>query len=262
MDNFVEKHVFLCHREYNCFCNYMRVEKSRNKKEYSKIIAILLAGLLVSYCASVPFIINAVNTEKAHESTIVIDAGHGGIDSGVTGVKTGVEEKVVNLKIAIYLGEILKARGFTVIYTRRNDAMHEFDGINNNKKRADMFKRGEIINEAKPFAVVSIHQNFYSAPTRRGAQVFFNKKSEDGARLANVLQSILNAKINLADGGREYAPLCAQKYLLECSPYPSVIIECGFLSNFADERNLVLPEYQYRMASVIADGICRFVSQF
>ena len=125
-----------------------------------------------------------------------------------------------------------------------------------------MFKRGEIINEAKPFAVVSIHQNFYSAPTRRGAQVFFNKKSEDGARLANVLQSILNAKINLADGGREYAPLCAQKYLLECSPYPSVIIECGFLSNFADERNLVLPEYQYRMASVIADGICRFVSQF
>ena len=92
--------------------------------------------------------------------------------------------------------------------------------------------------------------------------MFFNKKSEDGARLANVLQSILNAKINLADGGREYAPLCAQKYLLECSPYPSVIIECGFLSNFADERNLVLPEYQYRMASVIADGICRFVSQF
>lgn len=262
MDNFVEKHVFLCRCEYNCFCNYMRVEKSRNKKEYSKIIAILLAGLLVSYCASVPFIINAVNTEKAHESTIVIDAGHGGIDSGVTGVKTGVEEKVVNLKIAIYLGEILKARGFTVIYTRRNDAMHEFDGINNNKKRADMFKRGEIINEAKPFAVVSIHQNFYSAPTRRGSQVFFNKKSEDGARLANVLQSILNAKINLADGGREYAPLCAQKYLLECSPYPSVIIECGFLSNFADERNLVLPEYQYRMASVIADGICRFVSQF
>lgn len=240
----------------------MRVEKSRNKKEYSKIIAILLAGLLVSYCASAPFIINAVNTEKAHESTIVIDAGHGGIDSGVTGVKTGVEEKVVNLKIAFYLGEILKARGFTVIYTRRNDAMHEFDGINNNKKRADMFKRGEIINEAKPFAVVSIHQNFYSAPTRRGTQVFFNKKSEDGARLANVLQSILNAKINLADGGREYAPLCAQKYLLECSPYPSVIVECGFLSNFADERNLVLPEYQYRMASVIADGICRFVSQF
>lgn len=261
MDNFVEKHVFLCRREYNCFCNYMRVEKSRNKKEYSKIGVILMAVLLVSYCASAPFIINAVNTEKAHESTIVIDAGHGGIDSGVTGIKTGIEEKAVNLKIAIYLGEILKARGYTVVFTRRNDAMHEFEGINNNKKRADMFKRREIINEAKPFAVVSIHQNFYSAPTRRGSQVFFNKKSEDGARLANVLQSILNAKINLADGGREYAPLCAKKYLLECSPYPSVIIECGFLSNFADERNLILTEYQFRIASVIADGICAFAAQ-
>lgn len=261
MDNFVEKHVFLCRCEYNFFCNYMRVENSRNKKEYSKLIVIVLTVLLVAYCASAPFIINAINNEKAHASAVVIDAGHGGIDSGVSGVKTGVEEKVVNLKIAFYLGEILKARGYIVIYTRRNDAMHEFDGVKNNKKRADMFKRGEIINEAKPFAVVSIHQNFYSAPTRRGAQVFFNKKCEDGARFASVLQSALNAKINLADGGREYAPLCAQKYLLECSPYPSVIVECGFLSNFADEKNLVMPEYQYRMASVIADGICRFDSQ-
>ena len=239
----------------------MRVENSRNKTVYSKLIAIALIVLLVAYCASAPFIINAINTEKAHKSTVVIDAGHGGIDSGVSGAKTGVEEKVVNLKIAFYLGEILKARGYTVVYTRRNDAMHEFDGVGNNKKRADMFKRGEIINTAKPFAVVSIHQNFYSAPTRRGAQVFFNKKSEDGARLANVLQSALNAKINLADGGREYSPLCAQKYLLECSPYPSVIVECGFLSNFADEQNLVLPEYQYRMATVIADGICSFAAQ-
>ncbi len=238
----------------------MRVENSRNKTEYSKLIAIALIVLLVAYCASAPFIINAINTEKAHKSTVVIDAGHGGIDSGVSGAKTGVEEKVVNLKIAFYLGEILKARGYTVVYTRRNDAMHEFEGVQNNKKRADMFKRGEIIGEAKPFAVVSIHQNFYSAPTRRGAQVFFNKKSEDGARLANVLQSALNAKINLADGGREYSPLCAQKYLLECSPYPSVIVECGFLSNFADEQNLILPEYQYRMATVIADGICAFAA--
>jgi len=238
----------------------MRVENSRNKTEYSKLIAIALIVLLVAYCTSAPFIINAINTEKAHKSTVVIDAGHGGIDSGVSGVKTGVEEKVVNLKIAFYLGEILKARGYTVVYTRRNDAMHEFDGVQHNKKRADMFKRGEIINAAKPFAVVSIHQNFYSAPTRRGAQVFFNKKSEDGARLANALQSALNAKINLADGGREYSPLCAQKYLLECSPYPSVIVECGFLSNFADEQNLVLPEYQYRMATVIADGICAFAA--
>lgn len=239
----------------------MRVENSRNKTEYSKLIAIGLIVLLIAYCISTPFIIGVIMQEKPTSRTVVVDAGHGGADGGVKGTKTGVEEKVVNLKIAFYLGEILKARGYNVVYTRRNDAMHEFDGIQNNKKRADMFKRGEIINEAKPFAVVSIHQNFYSAPTRRGAQVFFNKKSEDSAKFARVVQDLLNAKINLADGGREYPPLCAQKYLLECSPYPSVIIECGFLSNFADERNLVLPAYQFRVATVIADGICAFAAQ-
>lgn len=236
----------------------MRVEKSRKKIESGKVIAIVLIVIVTTYCFCAPFIIGVVKEEKAHKATVVIDAGHGGIDSGVSGVKTGVEEKVVNLKIAFYLGEILKSRGYNVVYTRRNDAMHSFDGVQNNKKRADMFKRGEIINNAKPFAVVSIHQNYYSAPTRRGAQVFFNKKSDEGRRFATVMQKILNDEINLVDGGREYSPLCAQKYLLECSPYPSVIVECGFLSNFADERNLISQQYQYRIATIIADGIVRF----
>ena len=236
----------------------MRVEKCRGKREYSAVVAILLIAILIAYCISTPFIISAIRREKPKSHTIVVDAGHGGADGGVKGVKTGVEEKDVNIKIAFYLGEILKARGYEVVYTRRNDAMHSCAGVENNKKRADMFKRGEMINKSQPLCVVSVHQNFYSAPTRRGAQVFFNKKSESGARLARVMQDLLNAKINLVDGGREYSPLCAQKYLLECSPYPSVIIECGFLSNFADERNLILPEYQYRIADIIADGISAF----
>lgn len=239
----------------------MRVEKSRNKKEYSKIIAILLAGLLVSYCASAPFIINAVNTEKAHESTIVIDAGHGGIDSGVTGVKTGVEEKVVNLKIAFYLGEILKARGFTVIYTRRNDAMHEFDGINNNKS-VRICLSAERLSTRQSRLRWSAYIKIFIPHPRAGARKCFQQEKRGRRKACKRFAIDSQRKINLADGGRQYAPLCAQKYLLECSPYPSVIVECGFLSNFADERNLVLPEYQYRMASVIADGICRFVSQF
>lgn len=208
---------------------------------------------------SAPFLIEAVRESKSQNATIVIDAGHGGADSGVSGAKTGVAEKDINLKIAFYLGEILSSRGFVVVYTRRNDAMHSFVGVENNKKRADMFKRGEIINKAKPAAVVSVHQNFYSSPARRGAQVFFNKKSDEGRSFALEMQNLLNERINLPDGKREYSPLCAKKYLLECSPYPSIIVECGFLSNFADEKNLTSQEFQYRVACVIADGITGFV---
>ena len=70
-----------------------------------------------------------------------------------------VEEKNINLIVANYLGEMLYACGFNVVYTRRNDVMHNFDGVKNNKKRADMFRRGQIVNDVKPCAVVSIHMN-------------------------------------------------------------------------------------------------------
>jgi len=258
VDNFVEKVVFLYRREYDLFCNYMRVELSRRKKICIRAVTAVLIFVFVACGVSAPFLIEAVRESKSRNATIVVDAGHGGIDSGVTGVKTGVAEKDINLKIAFYLGEILASRGFSVVYTRRNDAMHTFDGVENNKKRADMFKRGEIINNAKPVAVVSVHQNFYSSPARRGAQVFYDKKSEEGRSFALEMQNLLNEQINLPDGKREYAPLCAKKYLLECSPYPTIIVECGFLSNFADEKNLTSQEFQYRVACVIADGITRF----
>lgn len=100
--------------------------------------------------------------------------------------------------------------------------------------------------------------NFYSMPTRRGAQVFFAKSSEKGRELANALQKSLNEEINSKEGGREYSALCAQKYLLECSPYPAAIVECGFLSNYADEINLQKTEYQMRMASVLCKAIADF----
>ena len=237
----------------------MRVELSRRKKICIKVITVFFVVVFVICVISAPFLIEAVRESKSQNATIVIDAGHGGADSGVSGAKTGVAEKDINLKIAFYLGEILSSRGFVVVYTRRNDAMHSFVGVENNKKRADMFKRGEIINKAKPAAVVSVHQNFYSSPARRGAQVFFNKKSDEGRSFALEMQNLLNERINLPDGKREYSPLCAKKYLLECSPYPSIIVECGFLSNFADEKNLTSQEFQYRVACVIADGITGFV---
>lgn len=103
--------------------------------------------------------------------------------------------------------------------------------------------------------------NFYSMPTRRGAQTFFAKSSKEGETFAKALQSALNAEINSKEGGRQYSALCAEKYILECSPYPSAIVECGFLSNYADEINLQKTEYQMRLASVLCGAIAAFVKE-
>jgi len=186
-------------------------------------------------------------------------AEDGGADGGVTGKRTGVKESDLNLKVAKLLGEYLVAGGYRVIYTRQNDTMHTHPDVRDNKKRADMFKRGDIINAAKPDAMISVHMNFYSASSRRGAQVFFDRYSEQGRRFADIMQEIINRDLNSDNGGRAYTALSAEKYLLSCSPYPSIIVECGFLSNPFDEANLTDKNYQTKLAYTLFLGIDGFL---
>ena len=106
---------------------------------------------------------------------IVIDAGHGGIDGGVTGVNTNVKESEINLLIAEELKEIFEINGFTALLTRSDDNGLYGDTSPGFKKR-DMEARKKIILESGADLVVSIHQNSYRASYRRGAQVFYQKE--------------------------------------------------------------------------------------
>lgn len=218
----------------------------------------LLSAVFVALALSSPFIVASVMSRDSRK-VVVVDAGHGGADGGVTGKRTGVKESDLNLKVAKLLGEYLVAGGYRVIYTRQNDTMHTHPDVRDNKKRADMFKRGDIINAAKPDAMISVHMNFYSASSRRGAQVFFDRHSEQGRRFADIMQEIINRDLNSDNGGRAYTALSAEKYLLSCSPYPSIIVECGFLSNPFDEANLTDKNYQTKLAYTLFLGIDGFL---
>lgn len=225
------------------------------KKHMAAVFCILFVAVFAAAVASATY--SAFG--KSETKIVVIDAGHGGEDGGVTGARTGVKESDLNLKISKLVGEYLKGGGFKVVYTRTNDSMRTYPGIQNNKKRADMFARGDIINDAKPDAVVSIHMNFYSSSTRRGAQVFYDKNSEQGQNFAAIMQDVVNRNLNSIGNGREYSALSAEKYLLSCSPYPTVIVECGFLSNPFDEKNLTDSNYQLLLAQTIYQGIVIFL---
>ena len=218
----------------------------------------LLSAVFVALALSSPFIVASVMSRDSRK-VVVVDAGHGGADGGVTGKRTGVKESDLNLKVAKLLGEYLVAGGYRVIYTRQNDTMHTHPDVRDNKKRADMFKRGDIINAAKPDAMISVHMNFYSASSRRGAQVFFDRYSEQGRRFADIMQEIINRDLNSDNGGRAYTALSAEKYLLSCSPYPSIIVECGFLSNPFDEANLTDKNYQTKLEYTLFLGIDGFL---
>lgn len=190
-------------------------------------------------------------------TTVVLDAGHGGIDGGVTGVKTGVKESELNLKIVKVLERYLSDAGIKVVLTRKTEA-GLYGVATKNLKRRDMEKRRDIIKNAKPTIVVSVHLNKFSSSSRRGAQVFYKPGDEKGKFLATCLQNSFNKdKIN----ARDYSPLSGDYYILNCTEYPSVIAECGFLSNPEEEALLITEEYRDRIAYDLFKGIVGYLSE-
>lgn len=198
-------------------------------------------------------------SNKDYDATIVIDAGHGGVDPGKVGVD-GQLEKDINLSIALKLVKILedeKDIHIKVIPTRTEDMGH-YSENDKNKKMTDMKRRCEIANSSDADMVVSIHQNSYHSSSVKGAQVFFYRDSEGGKKLAEVLQENLIKSISDGKKGR-VAKANDNYYLLLNVKCPAVIVECGFLSNSAEAALLGSDEYQEKIAGAIALGIKEYL---
>lgn len=189
---------------------------------------------------------------------IVLDAGHGGIDGGVVGRNTGMKESDLNLSITYKLKSCLENMGFRVELTRKTEAGLYGTTAKGFKKR-DMQRRKEIIEESDPDLLISIHQNYYPTRHTRGGQVFYGKKQAGSQRLALGLQEKLN-RLYAGEGARGRKAASGQFFILECADCPSVIVECGFLSNAEDERLLSSDAWQVELAKSISDGVMDYFS--
>ena len=226
------------------------------KKGFFLATSLLLVGIItaVTLCLRVLSSPKTVGTEN--KLSVVLDAGHGGIDGGVSGKKTGIKESDVNLSITHVLNETLSDMGFAVTLTRKTEG-GLYGAPTKGFKRRDMQKRKEIIESAKPALVISIHQNYYPSSSTRGAQVFYNERSEEGKSLALCLQDCLNELY----GEQKVKPRKAtagEYYMLECTSYPSVIVECGFLSNPMDETLLSSKSWQKKLSESIGRGMIEY----
>lgn len=199
---------------------------------------------------------NPVGSDNFSPVKIVLDAGHGGVDGGVSGINTKVKESELNLKIVKKLEQYLTSAGFTVILTRSSDA-GLYGLATSGLKKKDMLKRKEIIEEANPNLVVSIHLNQYSLPSRRGAQVFYREDSEYSKALAISIQKSFN---QMENASRECSVLTGDYYILNCTDYPSIIAECGFLSSPEDEALLITEKYQNELSYAIFKGIVEYLT--
>ena len=158
----------------------------------------LLMGLCVILCAFVLARKGAVfvQSEQAKSAPvcIVVDAGHGGDDPGKIGINDALE-KDINLQIALKLQKILEQNNIKVVMTRNTDAGLYSEGTTN-KKAEDMQKRCKIIEDSNALFTVSIHQNSYTSPEIQGAQVFYYGQSENGKKLAEILQTALIEQVD------------------------------------------------------------------
>ncbi len=197
------------------------------------IVVIAICGCVGAVCYSHMVLPAAL---PIYEHTIVIDAGHGGIDGGVVGSQ-GIKESDINLKMAFILQKELEGRNFGVVMTRTTkDAL-------NNIKRLDMQARKNIIIKSSPTAVISLHVNRFSDSSRRGAQVFYDDTGI-GKDFASAMQSHINKNINAKYGDRSnYEALGGDLFITKCVKVPSIIIECGFISNPYDEKLLLSEDY-------------------
>jgi N-acetylmuramoyl-L-alanine amidase len=216
---------------------------------------------------------------------IVIDAGHGGHDTGTIG-PNGLEEKDLVLEVGRRLGKLLETRlGAEVVYTRKDDTFIPLE------------TRTAIANQARADLFVSIHANSSHDPDARGVETYYlnftsspealdvaarenavseksiyelqdlvkkialKEKIEESREFAGDVQASLHSGLAvkspaIRDRGVKKAPFI----VLIGANMPSILAEISFVSNPTDERRLATGEYRERIAESLYKGIARYVN--
>jgi len=223
-----------------------------------KKILIITLSILVLFLVSIPLIRANTNRnrpiEPCYETTIILDAGHGGKDGGASS-RDGLIERDLVFKITQMVEEKLRLQGFDVVITRQDerDLASEYAS---NRKKEDLARRVEILNNSENAIAVSIHANAISNTRWSGAQVFYDAKSLENKEFATHIMNAMRS--NIEGLTREQRPI-SNIYILRNSQIPTALVEVGFLSNPTEARLLSDADYQQLIAYAIFEGILSYI---
>lgn len=222
------------------------------KKAELIIMVLLLAGFLFAGW----YLSEQVASDKVEgrKNLVIVDCGHGGDDPGKVGVND-VLEKDLNLEIGKRVEKKLKKKGYEVIMTREKDEDLAEEG-SHNKKVQDMKARVALVNESAPGIAISIHQNSYSDASVHGSQVFYYEHSSEGKEAAAIMQEALLA---VDPDNTRQSKSNDTYYFLKRTEVPTIIVECGFLSNPEEAAMLSDEEYQEKLAEAIVSGTEKYL---
>lgn len=235
------------------------------KRKKLETISFLVVGIATIVSLSTINFYKTKQEENVQETTatpvsgkvVVLDAGHGGEDGGAVS-KNGISEANLNLQITLKVQQLLEQNGTTVILTRSDEnAIYNLDAKTlKQKKVSDIKNRVKIGNESSADIFVSVHLNKIPQQQYYGWQCFYKSNNEKSEKLAKCLQSGLNEAIQKENN--RVAMKIDNIYIVKKVEIPLSIVECGFLSNPQEEKELQQEVYQNKLAWGIYTGICEY----
>ena len=224
------------------------------------LICLLLCAAAIASALGLSKAGSALHAALTYEPpvTVVIDAGHGGEDGGAISV-TGVHESKLNLEIALRLNDLLHLFGVRTAMIRTEDVSVYTEGSTiAQKKVSDIRRRVELVRQTEKPLLVSIHQNQFQESKYRGAQVFY-AQTDGSQTLAERLQEQLAAQVD--PNNHRACKQARDIYLMEHVSCTAVLVECGFLSNPAEEALLRDADYQKKLAAAVACTIFSYTEE-
>ena len=233
-----------------------------NLKSYQVFLLLLLAaGAVLSGLASGARMLRSHEVAAMAQShvTVVIDAGHGGEDSGAVS-SDGVPESRLNLEIAQRMEDLLALAGIDTVMVRKSDtAIYSPDASTiSEKKVSDLKNRVELVNSTPNALLLSIHQNLFTQSKYTGAQVFY-APTEGSRELAETMQQVLIDAVDPSN--RRKAKPAETVYLMNHIQCPGILVECGFLSNAQETRLLQDAAYQKKLTLAMGTTVSAWVSE-
>lgn len=226
---------------------------------FSLLFSLAVFGMILLGKSIAPNVSPTISTDlPANRPVIIIDAGHGGEDGGAVG-QSGVLEKDINLKIAKSLEEMLRSAGYETVMTRTDDRMLYDRNVDykGRKKRLDLEARLKVAQGKENAIFVSIHMNAFPQSQYSGLQVYYSTNNNASAILAENIQSDTK-ELLLPNNERRTKPSGGTSYLLDRIAHPSVLVECGFLSNPDECQKLGTESYQRQLATIFFHSITDF----
>ena len=225
------------------------------KRYYSVLLSFIVVILSLLFCKIQN--VSSNNIILNETPIVIIDAGHGGEDGGAV-ANDGTVEKDINLKIAVKLNDILSTLGYQTYLIRKTDtAIHTSGDTIRQRKISDIKNRFAIMNKYSNCLYISIHQNKFDDVNVHGAQTFYSPNNEESKNLAEFVQNSISSQLQ-KDNKRVIKKSGTDIFLLYNATKPTIMVECGFISNVNELKNLKDDEYQRKMALSIAIGIINY----